>query len=257
MSRGRGKVMEGGEVRLMNHHEGALNTQDMQTLGKLSLFAGLDEEEIREVLGGAMPRQYPRGKILFQHGDRADAFYVILDGLVKVMRHTPDGSEVILGVFGKGNAIAEASVFLGGKYPATAELAADSRLLRIEIPHFRDMLLRNPHLSLSMLKAAYQRIGYLVSELEHLKSQTGCQRVADFILSLCPDKEAGEAHIDLPYEKGLIAARLGMKPESFSRALKRLRQMGIEIHRDHVHVPDMSLLRQFAETGELCKMKVD
>ncbi len=242
---------------MMNHHDSALNDQDMQTLRKLSLFADLSEEEVREVVGSALPRRYPRGKVLFQHGDRADAFYIILDGLVKVMRHTPEGSEVILGVFGKGNAIAEASVFLGGKYPATAELAADSRLLRVEIPHFHKVLLRNAHLSLSMLKAAYQRIGYLVSELEHLKSQTGCQRVADFILGLCPKQDAGEAHIDLPYEKGLIAARLGMKPESFSRALKRLRQMGIEIHRDHVHVPDMSLLRHFAETGEICRMKME
>ena len=241
----------------MNHHESPLAEEDMQTLRKLSLFSELDEEALREVVGGAMPRQYPRGKVLFQHGDEARAFYVILDGLVKVLRYTAEGSEVILGVFGKGNAIAEASVFLEGKYPATAELAADSRLLRIEIPHFREVLLRNAQLSLSMLKAAYQRIGYLVSELEHLKSQTGCQRVADFILGLCPKQESGEAHIDLPYEKGLIAARLGMKPESFSRALKRLRQMGIEIHRDHVHVPDMALLRHFAETGEICKLTVD
>ena len=245
------------EARPMNHHESPLAEQDLQALKQLSLFRDLQDDEIREVVGGAMPRQYPRGKVLFQHGDRADAFYVILDGLVKVLRYTPDGSEVILGVFGKGNAIAEASVFLEGRYPATAELAADSRLLRIEIPHFRDVLLRTPRLGLSMLKAAYQRIGYLVSELEHLKSQTGCQRVADFILGLCPRQESGEAHIDLPYEKGLIAARLGMKPESFSRALKRLRQMGIEIHRDHVHVPDMALLRHFAESGEICKLKVD
>lgn len=236
----------------MNHMESILAPEDMQTLQQVNLFSGLSDEELLEIVGNAIPRHYPRGKVLFQHGEKADAFYIILDGLVKVMRHTPDGSEVVLGVFGKGGAIAEASVFLEGKYPATAELAADSRLLRISIPHFRDVLMHNPHLSMVMLKAAYQRINYLVSELEHLKSQTGCQRVADFILSLVEDDHSGEAHIDLPYEKGLIAARLGMKPESFSRALKRLKQMGVEIHRDHVYVPDIAALRQYVQTGRFC-----
>ncbi len=240
----------------MNIHEHALDEQDMAAVRQVPLFAGLSDIELRDVLGNALPRDFPRGKLLFQHGDDAEAFYIILDGLVKVMRHAPDGSEVILGVFGRGNAIAEASVFLEGKYPATAELAADSRLLRVPIPHFREVLLRNAHLAMSMLKAAYHRIGYLVSELEHLKSQTGCQRVADFLLGLCPDRDEGRVHVQLPYEKGLIAARLGMKPESFSRALKRLKQMGIEIHRDHVIVPDMAALRQFAETGEICKKPV-
>ncbi len=225
----------------------------MAALRAVPLFRDLSEAEIREIVGAALPRVYPRGKVLFQHGDKADAFYVILDGLVKVMRHAPDGSEVILGVFGRGNAIAEASVFLEGRYPATAELAAESRLLRISIPHFRQVLLNNAHLAMNMLKAAYHRIAYLVSELEHLKSQTGPQRVADFLLGLCPEQDEGEAHIRLPYEKGLIAARLGMKAESFSRALKRLKQMGIEIHRNHVIVPDMALLRHFAETGKICK----
>ncbi len=240
----------------MNHHQHALDEQDLAVLRQVPLFHDLSDPELQDIVGGALPREYPRGKVLFQHGERASAFYIILDGLVKVMRHAPDGSEVILGVFGRGNAIAEASVFLEGIYPATAELAADSRLLRIPIPHFREVLLRNAHLALSMLKAAYHRISYLVSELEHLKSQTGCQRVADFILGLCPDRDEGKVEIRLPYEKGLIAARLGMKPESFSRALKRLRQMGIEIHRDHVIVPDMALLRHFAETGEICKKPV-
>ncbi len=230
-----------------------LTEEDLQVLRGISLFAGIDDAELLEVLGGAMPRIHPRGRVLFQHGERADAFYIILGGLVKVMRHTADGNEVILGVFGQGAAIAEATLFLGRRYPATAEVAADARLLRVDIEHFRQVLVSRPELALNMLKAAYQRIGYLVSELERLKSQTGSQRVADFILELCPDDTAGEAHIDLPYEKGLIAARLGMKPESFSRALKRLREMGVEIHRDHVRVPDVSALRHFVETGEIVR----
>ena len=247
-------VMRGNEAM---PPESTLTTQDMELLRKLSLFSQMNEEEIRQVIGNAIPRRFPRGKVLFQHGDKAETFYIVLEGLVKVLRHGPDGSEVILGVFGRGSVVAEATIFLGGKYPATAELAADSRLLAIRSAHFRHILETNSHLALGMLNAAYRRIHYLVSELEHLKSQTSCQRVADFILHLVRDPDTeGQVEVDLPYEKGLIAARLGMKPESFSRALKKLRQLGVEIHRDHVQITHMENLRHFATTGELIPVKL-
>ena len=43
-----------------------------------------------------------------------------------------------------------------------------------------------------------------------------------------------------------------MKPESFSRALKRLKQMGVDIQRDHVYVPDIEALREYVQTGRFC-----
>ncbi len=236
--------------------ESSLTGRDMELLCRLPIFSQMSQEEIRRVIGNAIPRQHPRGKVLFQHGEKATSFYIVLDGLVKVLRHGADGSEVILGVFGPGNAVAEATIFLEGRYPATAELAADSRLLAVRNAHFRQILEENSHLAMGMLSAAYKRIHYLVSELEHLKSQTSCQRVADFILHLTHDEDGGQVEVDLPYEKGLIAARLGMKPESFSRALKRLRKLGVIIHRDHVHITDMEALRHFAMTGEVIPVDV-
>jgi len=58
---------------------------------------------------------------------------------------------------------------------------------------------------------------------------------------------SGPAEIELPYEKVLIAKRLGMKPESFSRAVARLADLGVVVERDSVKVSDLARLAAFAE----------
>ena len=229
----------------------ALKAEDLEKLRRIPLFSRLGEDEIMTLLKGSVPKNFPRGKMLFQQGDRAECFYIILDGLVKITRQSPDGDEVVIGVFGSGGMVAEIAMFIGGRYPATAEVVADSRLLPIYASHFKTALIDNPDLALGMLAATSRRVHDLVEEVEHIKGQTGAQRVADFIVGLCPTATDGPACVDLPYEKGLIAARLGMKPESFSRALKRLRQLGVHIQRDHVHVDDVEALNHFAMTGEI------
>ncbi len=217
---------------------------------RIPLFSGLDEADFHAVLKNAMPKDFPRGKMLFQQGDRADCFYIILDGLIKITRQHPDGDEVVIGVFGPGKMVAEIAMFVGGRYPASGEVVADSRLLPVLSSSFKAAITENPDLAMGMLASTSRRVRDLVEELEHIKGQTGAQRVADFIVGLCPECDDNCADIDLPYEKGLIAARLGMKPESFSRALKRLRQLGVEIQRDHVRVANIELLNHFAITGE-------
>ncbi len=87
-------------------------------------------------------------------------------------------------------------------------------------------------------------------QIEQLQVRSGTQRVADFPLKLCPARE-GSADIALPYDKSVIASRLGMKPESFSRALARLRESGVQTRRNHVSVSDVAVLAEFCEGGSV------
>jgi CRP-like cAMP-binding protein len=85
----------------------------------------------------------------------------------------------------------------------------------------------------------------LVAQVEQLKAQTGVQRVAEFLAALCPPFE-GKCTIALPYDKALIAGRLGLKPESLSRAFAKLRPIGVDVRAAHVIVRDPSRLQQLA-----------
>ncbi len=155
-----------------------------------------------------------------------------------------------MGLFARGESFAEAAMFLGGKFPASAEVVEQARLLRVESRPFEKQLHAEPEIAVAMLASVSRRMHYLVGQIEQLQVRSGTQRVADFLLKLCP-AEAGPAEIGLPSDKSLIASRLGMKPESFSRALARLRDLGVRSERSHVSISDAAVLAEYCAGGSL------
>jgi CRP-like cAMP-binding protein len=99
-----------------------------------------------------------------------------------------------------------------------------------------------------MIASTSQHLHHLVLQVEQLKARTGVQRVAQFLLSLCT-VERGAETIALPYDKMLIAARLGLSPESLSRAFAKLRSIGVDVQAANVGLNDIAALREMA-TGE-------
>jgi CRP-like cAMP-binding protein len=225
-----------------------MNQDDWETLRRLPLFAGLPTDILPGLIEGSAPRAFDKGQLLFQQGDPAEFFFVVLSGWVKVFRLTPDGEQAVLGLFSRGESFAEAAMFIGRRFPASAEVVEDARLLRIMSGPFRKRLYEEPEIAVNMLGSLSVRLHALVGQIEQLQVRSGTQRVADFLLRLCPVRE-GSAVVALPYDKSLIASRLGMKPESFSRALARLRGLGVRTDRDHVSVSDVAALAEYCEGG--------
>lgn len=227
----------------------ALESADLKLLAGMPLFSSLSEIALLRLIGNSSPRHYPKGQVLFERGDPADHFHVVLDGWVKLCRRTQDGEEIVLGIFARGETFAEAAMFMGGEFPASAEIVGDSRLLTLRRETILARLREDPDLSFGMLASTSRHLKLLVEQIEQIKGRPGTKRVGDFILKLCPVYE-GSAVVGLPYEKALIAARLGMKPESFSRALARLRTIGVRANRDHITVTDIRALAEFLADGE-------
>ncbi len=140
-------------------------------------------------------------------------------------------------------------MFLGGRYPVSAEVVTNARLLRVDGQLLRRRIKEQPELALSMLASASYHLKYLVEHIEHIKVLSAPQRLAEFLARLSPVRE-GSTTIELPYEKALLANRLGMKPESLSRALAKLRPLGVSVDREHVSIVDMTLLTQFVDSSD-------
>jgi CRP-like cAMP-binding protein len=227
-----------------------MDWHDLEILRRIPLFAGLDRPRLEGLLRDVSVRDHPKGQLLFQQGDAADRFYIVLGGWVKIFRLTPDGDQAVMGLFTRGESFAEAAMFMGGKFPASAEVVEQARLLRVESGPFEKRLHAEPEIAVAMLASLSRRMHYLVGQIEQLQVHSGTQRVADFLLKLCDIRE-GPAEIALPYDKSLIASRLGMKPESFSRALARLRDLGLRTERNHVAIADVAALVEYCEGGRL------
>ena len=224
----------------------ALSTHEWEIVMRAPLFRAMGPTISRTMIGDRSPRAYARGETIFEQGEPADGFFCVIEGWAKLYRLREDGEDVVVSIFSAGETFAEVAMFLGGRYPASCEAVSPSRILKIDAANLRRAVLAEPQLAFDMLAAASMRLRHLVDEIEQLKARSAPQRIADFFVKQA-DAASGPARIALPYEKALIASRLGMKPESFSRALGKLAELGVVVERDSVFVPDVERLAAFAE----------
>ncbi len=226
-----------------------LSAEDYATLEQTALFAGLGEEELAHLLVDASLRSYGRGHVVFVQGDPADRLFVVLDGWVRLSRVTAEGQQVTIHIFGPGESIAEAAVFQMRRYPVTGEAVDHTRLLVISARSLLARLRARTDLCFNMMASMALRLHRFVEQLEQITSRSAAERVALFLSRLCPG-ERGPCELRLPLDKTLIAARLGMQPETLSRAFAKLRTVGVETHGHRLMVRDVAALRAFARLEE-------
>ena len=210
------------------------------------LLRSLPAELTEELLGQAAFRTAERGETLFLQSETAQTIHVVLDGWIKLYRIASNGNEAVVNVFTRGSSFGEAVALRNMEYPVSAEAVTDCALLQIPSAGFVSMMKQNPEMAVSIVASTFQHLHALVSQIEQIKAQTGAQRVAEFLLDLC-GAPSGSCVVTLPYDKVLIAGRLGMKPESLSRAFARLRNSGVRIARNHALIEDVERLRDYAE----------
>lgn len=218
---------------------------DLEIVRRINVFRGLSPLMIERLIAPTMVIELDERDILFRQDDPAVAFFIVIEGWVKLSRVTSGGEEAVIHVFAKGDSFAEAVAFTGKPYPATAEAVSRARVASIPAAHVIKCIRDTPDIALAMIASTSAHLHNLVQQVEQLKAQTGVQRLADFIVTLCP-QHIGACTIALPYDKGLIAGRLGLKPETLSRAFAKLRGIGVIVRASHVHVKDVSRLRRFA-----------
>lgn len=223
---------------------------DLTLLQRAPLYAALPALSRQAVFQHSQQLVLKRGDALFRQGDPAESVFMVLEGWLKVYRLTPDGGETVLHVFRSGETLAEPAAFGLGRYPATAEAACEARILQVPAAFLIAEIDRAPQLVLKVIGLFSQRLHALVSETERRQFLSTPHRLAAFLLDLMaqegvPSEQTTPLDLSLPYDKALVAARLGMTPESFSRALAKLKPVGIDSNGSHIHIRNPQLLRDF------------
>ncbi len=228
-----------------------LSAHEIARLHALPLFAGLSVETLMALLDDSTVRAHGKRKTLFLQGDPATHFFVVISGWVKLFRLRPDGAEVVVEIFGPGESFAEGAMHMPEGYPVSAEMVEEGRLLAVPTEAFGRRVQQDPDLAISMLASMSVRLKELVNRIEKKETQTAAQRVADFLLKFggTPGPDAAAVVVQLPYDKQLIANRLGMKPETFSRALSALRDRGVRVDGPTAKIRDAAALRRFTAPG--------
>lgn len=206
------------------------------------ILAGLSEPLRDRVLEFSHMQDFPAGGTVFLQGEAAKALYVVVDGWIKLYRIAPSGAEAVVMVVTRGRTFGEAVALRDLPYPVSAEATTDTTLLRIDASRLRRQMREDPELAIALLAATYVHLQALVTQVEQLKARSGVQRVAEFLVDLAAC-EQGRCSVSMPYNKTLIAGRLGMKPESLSRAFGRLRAYGVRVDANVAHIDDLDVLR--------------
>lgn len=206
----------------------------------------LPPEQVDGLLARASFKDATRGSSIHLQGERAHSLYVVVEGWVKLYRMTPCGSEAVVAVLSRGESFGEIAALPGEVYATGAESVSDARLIQIDGADLLHAVARNADLCRAVLSASLESNRQLVQQLEQLKSHTGAQRIADFLLDLCKD-ETGSCTVVLPYDKVLIASCLGMKPESLSRSFRRLADYGVRIVKDRAIIQSVERLMEYTD----------
>ena len=215
---------------------------DLDNAAKIPVLSGLKAEALAILLAESSVINLRPGHVLFRQGDPALAFFVALEGWIKLYRITPAGDEAVLNVLTTGESLAEAVSFTTGRYPATANAVTRARVIMIPANHVMDCIREMPDIAFAMIASTSQHLHRMVQRIEQLTAQSATQRVADFLATLTPCSK-GSCTIELPYDKSVIAGRLGLKPESLSRVFAKLRSIGVDVRASHVLVSEMAQLR--------------
>lgn len=233
------------KARPVNRASGrsALLPSDLALLGSTPLFADLSAAAIQACLVEARVQAYSRNTTLFSRGDPAKCFFIVLDGWIKLFRDTPEGGQTVVGVFTRGQPFALAAAIRFGAYPASAEIVEHSRLLAIPAESFVRRARENAVLAMNINATMGDLMQSFIAQIERLTTLSATERVAEFLASHC-SAEKGPVILHLPHDKALIAARLGMEPETFSRCLAKLRAYGVESKGVDVLIADVQALHK-------------
>ncbi len=210
-------------------------------LRNLPMFRELDRAQLEIVAAAAEERRMPAGTALFRRGDTCDGFHVIVVGRVKLALLMPDGAEKVVEILSPGQSFGEAGMFLSRPHLVCAEALADSLLLYVRKDAILGAIERNPELARRMLDELSQRLYRLVADIEAYTLKSATERVTGYLLAALPDggSPGHPADILLAASKSVLASRLNITREHFSRILHELSQSGlICVSGRHIRVLD-------------------
>lgn len=223
----------------------------MELLKRNPLFSGLDEAGIHKVKGITVLQTIKKGEILFSQGDGAHGFYLVAHGKIKIYRMSPQGQEYVMRIVGPGETIAEAAVFSGKTYPASAEALEDSRLYYLKKSDFLALIQESPQLALNMMTGLSLLLRQLAQQVEDLSLKEVSARLARFLLEEAQNSSAiptDGQKIHLKIKKSLLASRLGTIGETLSRTLTKMKQKEIiDINKEIITIRSLPALKEIAE----------
>jgi CRP/FNR family transcriptional activator FtrB len=222
-----------------------MRPEEIEEMRHLPLFAGVDAAHLETILRISFLQRFPAYVELAREGDPADFLHVVIDGQVEIFAGYKD-RETTVSILGPGHSFIVAAVILDRVYLKSARSLSPARVLLIPADAVRQVFAADA----AFARALAQELAYayrgLVKELKNQKLRSSIERLANWLLA--HDTETGaKGHFKLPFEKKILASRLGVAPEVLSRTFASLEPYEVVVRGSNVEIRDIEALRKLAK----------
>lgn len=193
----------------------------------IALFRGLPEPERAALAAASREKHLERDAIIFLKGDRPTGVFAVLSGTIKIACQSPGGEERVIALPGPGQVFGENPLLLGHAYPYMATALTEARLLHVDGAALRELIATSHDFCRRMLTRVAEGIFATIDDLEDYRVRTPRERVVRFLLEQRKALPQSDSVVAFSAPKGILASRLGMTPESFSRSLRDLAEAGL------------------------------
>ena len=219
-------------------------------LCSVDLFEALDSDQLRKIVDSTRVVRLDAGQRLFGHGQPARRFFRLVSGQLKLFRSSPSGGEKIIEIVQPGETFAQAVMFMDPArgYPVSAEAIEPSVLYGFDSAVMRGVLRESVDTCFRVLASLSYRLRQQVDEIEKLTLHPAVSRLAGYLVEQASWSAPQTPGVHLVAPKNVIASRLGIQPETFSRVAARLMRDGlIRVQGQDIVLLDVDGLRARAE----------
>lgn len=217
-----------------------------KTIRSLPLFSALSEADKDALLKWGHTRMYAKGEYLFLHGNPVTHFYIVDHGIVKLFRENAEGEEKTIDIVKSGQTLCGSEIMDACRTHRANAMAVDEvQVLEFPVAWLKNTAKQYPEFALNLLSLLAQQVHLAQLEAEHRASMSAAQIVGCFLQRVCVLHDFDPKGFELPYSKTLMASRLGMELETFSRALARLKPEGIVVNGSHVSFTDLHQMQEY------------
>jgi len=222
------------------------NKNILNDFREIALFEALDDSQLEKILSASRKITLLAKSTLFERGAAAEYFYLLYSGQIKLYILSAEGDEKVMEIIYPSQTFGEAIMFMPKQfYPVSAEAINDSELYCFDMKLFRGLLDNSKETCFRLLAIMGKHLHARVNEINNLTLHNATYRLVVYLLGQLPDDATALSAIHLTTPKNIIAARLSIKPETFSRIMLNISKQGlIEVHGNDISLLDVNGLRQ-------------
>ena len=187
------------------------------------LFADLPPDELDDALIVIDDLVLSHNRVIYREGEEGNALFTIRRGMVKLVRHLPNGEERIVRLLNVADALGLEAV-IGSSYKHTAIAVGEIEICRIPLEVIRALGLSHPELSIQLMIRWQNGLDCADRALVEFSTGTAEARVARLLLHLCAEGVgAGCPRIG----RQDMGSMLGITTETASRVMADFKRRGI------------------------------